>query len=321
MQAAVVSGYGGLANLEMKEVPKPEPGEGQVRVRIRAIGLNDTDYALITGKPLFVRLFMGLSRPKYPIPGCDVAGEVDSVGPGARRFRLGDRVFGDLTGRFGGFAEYVCCGETALERMSEAMTFVEAAALPQAGTLALQAIEAGEAADGMEILINGAGGGLGILALQLLRNRHSVRITGVDAEEKFETMRDSGFDEVIDYRRTDFTRTERRYDLIIDTRTSRWPGAYLRALKPNGRYVTVGGSMPRYFALAILGLLKRPFGGKRLIVVAQEANYGLAEFRDLATQGVLEPLIDGPYPFSELHERLAYFLRAEHRGKVVLTID
>ncbi|HKK70925.1 MAG TPA: NAD(P)-dependent alcohol dehydrogenase [Candidatus Krumholzibacteria bacterium] len=321
MQAGVVSRYGDLENLEIKEVPVPEPAAGEVRVRIRAIGLNDTDYALITGKPLFVRLFTGLRRPKYPIPGCDIAGEVDSVGPGVGRFRPGDRVFGDLTGTFGGFAEYVCCDESALARMSSEMDFVDAAALPQAGTLALQSIEAGEPADGMEILINGAGGGMGILALQLLRKRRSVRITGVDSASKLPDMRDAGFDEVLDYRRTDFTRTGSRYDLILDTRTKRWPAAYLRALKPSGRYVTVGGSMPRFFALAILGLLKRPLGGRRLIVVAQEINYGLAKFRDLAVEGVLKPRIDGPYPFSELRERLAYFLRAEHRGKVVLTVE
>lgn len=321
MRAAVVSRYGGLANLEMKKVPTPEPAEGQVRVRIRAVGLNDTDYALITGKPLFVRLFMGLGRPKYPIPGCDIAGEVDSVGPGARRVRPGDRVFGDLTGKFGGFAEYVCCDETALEGLSDDTTFVDAAALPQAGTLAMQSIEAGEPADGMDILINGAGGGMGILALQLLRHRHSVRITGVDSASKLQDMRDAGFDEVLDYRRTDFTRTGARYDLILDTRTKRWPAAYLRALKPHGHYVTVGGSMPKYFLVGILGLLKRPLGGKRLIVVAQEVNHGLATFRDLVAEGVLTPRIDGPYPFSELCERMAYFLRADHRGKVVLTVD
>ncbi|MEM8546623.1 MAG: NAD(P)-dependent alcohol dehydrogenase [Pseudomonadota bacterium] len=321
MRAAVIARYGKLANLEIKEVPRPEPAEREVRVRIRAIGLNDTDYALITGKPLFVRLFMGLRRPKYLIPGCDIAGEVDSVGSGASRFSPGDRVFGDLTGKFGGFAEFACCDETALEHMSDEMTFVDACALPQAGTLVQQSLEAGAPAECMDILINGAGGGVGVLALQLLRHRYSARITGVDSEAKLQSMRDSGFDEVLDYRQSDFTRTGFRYDLIIDTKTKRWPSAYLGALKAHGRYVTVGGSMPRFFALAILGFLKRPLGGKRLIVVAHEPNYKLAELRGLAAEGVLKPLIDGPYPFSKLRDRLAYFLRADHRGKVVLTID
>ena len=311
-----------LDALEFKQVPTPEPGRGEVRVRIRAVGLNDFDYGLITGRPLFTRLFFGLRRPKNQIPGCDIAGEVDAVGPGANRFQLGDRVFGDLSGgRFGGFAQYVCCAETGLERMTDGMSFVDAGALSQAGTLALQSIECCERDDGMEVLINGAGGGVGTLGLQLLKHSHAVRVTGVDAASKLQAMRDIGFDEVLDYRRTHFTRTGKRYDLILDTKTTRWPGAYLRALKPDGCYATVGGSMPKCFLLAAVGLAKRPLKGKRLHLVAQTPNYGLATFRDLADEGALKPLIDGPYPFSELHDRLAYFLRAEHRGKVVLTMD
>jgi NADPH:quinone reductase-like Zn-dependent oxidoreductase len=170
---------------------------------------------------------------------------------------IGDEVYGDLSrfgsGGWGGFAEYVCAPEAAFVRKPPRMTFEQAAALPQAGQLAVQGLfAAGPLRPGRKILINGAGGGVGTIAVQLAKSQ-DVEVTGVDSGVKFEMMRAIGFDHVIDYRKEDFTRNGRRYDLILDTKTTRSPFAYLRPLAPGGTYATVGGDLSRLLQFVIFG--------------------------------------------------------------------
>src|SRR5687768_4425933 len=199
-----------------------------------------------------------MRTPPKPILGSDVSGRVVGLGSDVRRFRVGDAVYGDLSRigphGWGGFAEYVCARERALVLKPARMTFEQAAALPQAGQLAVQGLAAnGPLKPGQKILINGAGGGVGTIGVQLAKAQ-AVEVTGVDRASKHEMMRSVGFDHVIDYEKEDFTRTGRRYDLILDTKTNRSPFEYARALTPKGTYATVGGDkLGQLLQVAVVG--------------------------------------------------------------------
>ena len=214
-------------------------------IRVHAVSINDWDWGLLQGDTLVNRLFYGLLKPRRKILGSDIAGRVESVGKNVKHLKPGDEVFGDLSGTWGGVAEYVCARENALALKPAAMSFIEAAAIPQAAMLAVQGlIDVGKIREGQKILINGAGGGVGTFAAQIAK-LYGAHLTGVDSTAKLELLREIGFHEVIDYTREDFTKMGRRYDLILDVRTNRSPFKYARALQPDGIYVTVGGSMPR----------------------------------------------------------------------------
>ena len=319
MKALLYDKYGSEEVLEIGEIEEPAPKKDQVLVRVHAVSINDWDWGLVQGQGVS-RVIAGLFGPKKII-GCGVAGRVVSVGSEVKRFRPGDAVFGDLSrSGFGGFAEYVCASENALERMPERMTFEQAAAIPQAGTLAYQGLFArGPLKPGQKVLINGAGGGVGTFAIQMAK-LHDVEVTGVDSAEKLDMMRSIGFDHVIDYRTEDFTKSGKRYDLILDTKTNRSLFDYLRALNPGGAYVTLGGTSH----LAQVGLLGPWIGRlikKRVFLVMLKPNKGLPYLCELFDAGKLVPVIDGPYRFSQAREAIRLFEAARHRGKVVITID
>ncbi len=234
MRAVVFTRYGSPDVLELKEIPKPAPADDEVLIRVHAASLNDWDCGALRGADLVNRLIFGLFRPKKQILGSDVAGRVEAVGGNVRRFRPGDDVFGDLSRRWGGFAEYVCAPEEMLAPKAPGMTFVEAAAIPQAGLLALQGLaKMGPIQPGQTLLINGAGGGVGTFAIQIAK-RDGAEVTAVDAPGKLDLLRSLGADHVIDYTREDFTRSGRRYDLILDVKTTRSVADCARALSPEG---------------------------------------------------------------------------------------
>src|SRR5260370_38511861 len=213
--------------------------------------------------------------PRLRILGSDIAGRVAAIGREVQHFAVGDEVYGDLSrfgsGGWGGFAEYVCAPEAALVRKPRRMPCEQAAALPQAGQLAVQGLfAAGALRCGQKILINGAGGGVGTIGIQPAK-KEDVEVTGVDSAAKFEMMRAIGFDHVIDYRKENFARNGQRYDLILDTKTTRSPFAYTRSLSSEGTYATVGGDLSRLFQFVIFGCCIRQTTGKtvRLIMLKQ----------------------------------------------------
>ena len=186
--------------------------------------------------------------------------------------------------------------------------------------LAWQALNLkGALRDGMRILINGAGGGVGAFGVQLAK-AFNVHVTGVDKADKHAEMLGWGFDAVVDYQSEDFTVTEQPYDLVIDTKTDRQPWRYCRALAPAGAYVTVGGKLGLHLLLLLCAPLIRLMTGKHLGIVALHENENLSRFASLMGEGKLSTPIDGPYPFEQLAQQLRYFLTARHRGKVVLTM-
>ena len=321
MKALVRDRYGLPDVLEFREVERPVPLAGEVLVRVHAASINDWDWGLLQGPSMpFSR-----AAPKR-ILGSDVAGRVAAVGSDVQRFHVGDEVYGDLSrfgsGGWGGFAQYVCAREGALVAKPAGMTFEQAAALPQAGQLAVQGLAAnGPLQPGQKILINGAGGGVGTIGVQLAKVV-GVEVTGVDRASKHDMMRSIGFDHVIDYEKEDFTRTGRRYDLVLDTKTNRPPAEYLRALTPHGTYATVGGeSMPLLFKTLIFGWWTRRTSRKSLRLIGLKANRDLPYLNERFEAGHLVPVIDGPYPLSRGADALRHFGTGQHKGKIVITMD
>jgi NADPH:quinone reductase-like Zn-dependent oxidoreductase len=313
VKAVVYTRYGSPDVLRLTEVDTPVPGDGEVLVRVRAVSLNLSDWETLTGKPLYSR-FGGVLRPRRHILGSDIAGSVEAVGGGVTRFKPGDDVFADILSQMGGFAEYVAVPEKVLAPMPAGMSHEEAAALPQAGVIALQGIlEKGRVQAGHQVLINGAGGGSGMYAVQLAK-LHGATVTGVDNEEKQDFMRSVGADHVLDYRREDYTRTGHRYDLILDLAAYRAVSDYRRALTPDGRYFMVGGSVSTLLRVLV-------GGGRRIRVLAVRLGVnGVAPMADLCQAGKITTIIDRRFPLEEVPEALRYVGGGHAKGKVVVTV-
>lgn len=322
MKAIVLTHYGSPALLQLKDVPKPEPKDDQVLVRVRAASINDWDWGLVRGTPFFMRFFAGMRNPNL-ILGVDVAGQIEAVGKNVTSFQPGDEVYGDLSDcGFGSFAEYVCVPETALVAKPPELTFEQAAAVPHAGCLAIQGLrDVGQLQPGHTLLINGAGGGVGTLGIQIAKAMGVEDVTGVDSAQKFDLMRSLGYQHVIDYRQEDFTKSGKQYELILDCKTNRSPFDYARALKPNGRYVTVGGKNRRLLQSLLLGPVVGLLHKKQIRIVALRPNGGLNDMADLFAAGKVKPIIDGPFPLHEIPKVLQYFGEGKHAGKVIAAIN
>ena len=321
MKAIVFTQYGSPDVLELQDVETPTPKDDEVLVRVHAASLNDWDCGALDGTSFVNRLIFGLLRPKKHILGSDIAGRVEAVGKNVRAFRPGDEVYGDLSGAWGGFAEWVCAREQALVLKPPGMSFEQAAAIPQAAMLALQGLRAmGPIQPGQKLLINGAGGGVGTFAIQIAR-LHGVEITAVDSPGKLDLLRSLGAAHVIDYTREDFTRNGQRYDLILDVKTTRSLLDCARALSPNGTYLTVGGAMPRLFQALLLWPWIALAQKKQIRILALKPNEGLAHLNELFEAGQVVPVIDGPYGLSEVPEAFRRFGKGSHQGKIVFTVD
>jgi NADPH:quinone reductase-like Zn-dependent oxidoreductase len=200
------------------------------------------------------------------------------------------------------------------------MTFEQAAAIPQAGMLAVQGlIDLGRIRSGQKLLLNGAGGGVGTLALQIAR-LYDAEVTVVDKASKLDMLRAMGADHVIDYLEEDFTKGGGRYDLILDVKTNRSPLAYARVLNPNGAYASVGGDMPRLLQALVLGPLVSRIYGKHVCIVALKPNKDLAYMNELFEAGKLVPVIDRTYRLADVPEALRLFGTGDHKGKIVVTV-
>ena len=319
MKAIVYTKYGGPEVLQLKEMEKPYPKDDEVLVKVYAVSINDWDFGLLEGD-FINRLLNGIMKPKRKILGSDIAGRIEAVGKNVTRFKTGDDVYGDLSGSWGGFAEYTCAQEKALALKPAAMSFIDAAAIPQAAMLAVQGlIDKGKIHTGQKLLINGAGGGVGTFAVQIAK-LYGVETTGVDSTAKLNMLRSMGFDHVIDYTREDFTKNGQCYDLILDVKANRSMFDYARALSRKGTYVTVGGSMGRLFQALFLAPWISLISKKYIRIVALKTNKDLLYMNELFETGKIKPVIDGPYKLSEFPEAFRIFGKAEHKGKVVITM-
>ncbi|MEJ2594432.1 MAG: NAD(P)-dependent alcohol dehydrogenase [bacterium] len=322
MHAIVYHHYGSPSELRPEQVKKPVPAENEVLVKVHAASVNSWDWDLLTGKPYIYRLMFGLLRPKYNIIGSDIAGTVEKADARVTRFTPGDEVFGDISGiGFGAFAEYVCVPESLLARKPAKMDFTEAAALPQAGVLALQGLRwAGGPKAGQKILLNGAGGGVGTLALQLAKH-NGARVTCVDSEEKLGMLKELGADHVIDYRKSDFIRRGDKYDLILDVAANRPISCYYRALEKKGKMGVIGGAVSTILQIPLIGPLKNRKGGKKVGLVMHKPNADdLKVLGDLYKEGIIKPVIDQQFPLEETAKAIQLLGEGKAKGKLVITI-
>ena len=326
MKAAVRDRYGPPDVVKVEDVELPVAAGDEMLVRVHAASVNRADLDGLYPRWQFTRLFFGLRRPRTRRLGLDVAGVVESVGPGVTRFRPGDRVFGDLIvfGQ-GAFAEYVSVRERALGAMPAAMTFEDAATLPHSAVLALQGLRLRNGRTpqpGDRVLIVGASGNVGPFAVQIAKSM-GAHVTGVCRTEKVEFVRSLGADEVIDYTKVDPTRTGVRYDWVLDVDAHQSLLSWRRALRPKGVYVALGGSAAWFFQ----GLVLMP------VILATTANrMGLMlwwqpfEAEDVETlkkliaAGKLKPVIDRRFTLAQIVEALRYVDEGRARGKVIVTM-
>jgi NADPH:quinone reductase-like Zn-dependent oxidoreductase len=320
MRALVHDEYGGVEVLRVAEVPIPEPDPDGVLVRVRAASINEWDNGLMHGTPIVNRTG-GLRRPALRILGSDMAGVVESVGAAVTRFQPGDEVFGDLSAHgFGTFAEFVRAPESALMAKPGFLSFAQAAAVPQAGGLAMAGLRmGGPLRPGQRFLMNGAGGGVGTFAIQVARAT-GVDVTAVDGPSKLEAIRRLGADRVVDFTRDDITRMGAQFDLILDVVCHRSVVAYRRALRPGGTCAVVGGSTGRLAAAALLGPALRLAGGRRVGLVMHRANHpgDMARLVGLMGQGSVAPVIDRAFPLDEGVAAMRHYVAGDFVGKIVL---
>jgi NADPH:quinone reductase-like Zn-dependent oxidoreductase len=323
MKAIVQDNYGSPAVLELREVAKPEIGVQDVLIRVRAAGVNIADWAIMSGLPYVARPVYGLRKPRTVVRGTDVAGIVETVGAGVTKFKPGDEVFGWSTGSF---ADYAVAAEGALAVKPANVSFEQAAGVPMAGSVALQAVrDHGKVKAGQKVLVNGASGGIGTFAVQIAKAL-GAEVTGVCSTGNVELVRSIGADHVIDYTKEDFTRSGQRYDFILDNVSNHSLTALRRALAPTGMLVPNGGAFSnRWFASAgrlIRGTVMFRFGSQKLgTFLVSQNNADLTVLKEMIEAGKVTPVMDRAYLLRETSQAMAHVGAGHARGKIAITVS
>ncbi|MFL5945685.1 MAG: NAD(P)-dependent alcohol dehydrogenase [Gaiellaceae bacterium] len=320
MQAVVHHRYGRPDVLKLEEVQRPEPPDDGVLVRVRAASVNRIDWYDVTGTPWIARPLTGLRGPKSGVTGHDFAGTVEAVGNDETDLQPGDEVFG---GGGGSFAEYVCATKGVARKPSN-LTFEEAATLPVAALTALQGLrDHGQLQPGQKVLVNGASGGVGTFAVQLAKALGG-EVTAVCSTRNVEQSRSLGATHVIDYTKADFTRSDERYDLILDVAGSKSWSQCKRVLNPNATLVIVGGPSSRLLGpLGHIARTKLMSSRSRRKVVFFVAKFNRADMdvlRDLVESGDVKPVVEKRYPLDDVAEAVRYIGAGHVRGKLVVAV-
>jgi NADPH:quinone reductase-like Zn-dependent oxidoreductase len=321
MKAIVRTRYGSPDVLELQEVEKPVPKDGEVLVQVHAASVNALDWHTMRGQPFLVRAGGGVRKPKDTRLGVDLAGRVEAVGANATQFQVGDDVFGM---GHGAFAEYACAAENRLALKPTDLSYEAAAAVPIAAVTALQGLrDQGHVRPGEQVLIQGASGAVGTFAVQIAKAL-GAEVTAVCSTGNVDQAGALGADHVIDYTQEDFTRKRQRYDLIVAVNGYHPISAYLRTLRPTGRYVLVGASSHLFQALfqaLLLGPVVSRIGSKKVAgFVANPSQQHLAFLTELLESGKVIPVIERRYALRETNEAIRYLEEGHARGKVVITV-
>ncbi|MEV4010518.1 NAD(P)-dependent alcohol dehydrogenase [Nonomuraea angiospora] len=327
MKAFVLPSYG--SPLVLTDVDQPVPRDDEVLVRVRATSVQPYDWHYLRGEPYVARVMggggPGLRKPRFGVLGADVAGEVEAVGKDVTGFRPGDEVY--AMPKQGGFAEYVCVPESGLALKPRNVSFEEAAAVPMAACTALLALrDDGRVQPGDRVLVNGASGGVGTFAVQLAK-AFGAHVTGVCGSRNVGLVRSIGADEVVDYTKEDFTRSGRRYDLLLDIAGSRSGSACRRVMTRKATHVLVGGPAGRWFqpashvfATVAAGLFVSQRVAVTDVVHCTETRQNLVTLAELIEGGEIHPVIDRTYPFAEIPVAVSYQEAGHASGKVVISI-
>jgi NADPH:quinone reductase-like Zn-dependent oxidoreductase len=325
MKAIVYTRYGSPDVLQLQDVPKPTPKDDEVLIRIHATTVTTGDCnvrGFVFVPPGFgplPRLMFGLRKPNNPILGMELAGVIESVGKAVTRFKAGDEVFGIDSNRRGAYAEYVCRPESgAMAIKPTNMTSEEAAALPfGAGTALYFLRDKANVQRGQKVLVRGASGGVGVYAVQLAKY-FGAQVSGVCSTANVELVKSLGADEVIDYTQNDFTRSEERYDVIIDTVIGKTSfSIFKHLLKPQGRYLPVAGGLREMVQTLSTSII----GDKKVIAgTASERKEDIEFLKTLGEAGQLKAVIDRCYPLEQAAAAHSYVDRGHKKGSVVLTV-
>ncbi len=321
MKAIYRTRYGSADILELREIDKPSPKDNELLVKVHAASVNPWDWHVMRGDPFVVRLMgYGVVTPKHLVLGADMAGRVEAVGKDVTSFKVGDEIFGASVGAF---AEYASIRESRAALKPTGLTFEDAAAVPIAGITALQAIrDHGRLQSGQQVLVHGASGGVGTFAVQIAKAM-GAQVTGVCSGQNVEMVRSIGADHVVDYAKTDYWLGDTKYDLIIDTAAFYSIRKPLRALKPGGICVVVGGSTSTasMFSTFITNPIISRMERKTLVTFVANINQpDLVFLKELLETGKMVPVIDRKYPLSETPQAIRYVEEGHTRGKVVITI-
>jgi len=323
MLAMVQDTYGSAEVLELRDIDKPAIGDDHVLVRVRAAGVNPADWAVMSGLPYIARPVYGMRKPKNAVRGTDVAGQVEAVGTGVTRFRPGDEVFGWCVGAY---AEYASVSEGALVLKPANLTFEQAASVPMAGLVALQALrDQGNVQAGQTVLINGASGGIGTFAVQIAKSL-GAQVTGVCSTRNVDLVRSIGADHVIDYTQEDFTRSGQRYDFILDNVANHSLSDLRRAVTPTGALVPNGGGFDnRWFAsggrVIRANVLKRSVDRRLRPFLLSPKLEDLVVLKELIEAGKITPVMDRTYPLSETPQAIGHVGEGHAQGKVAITVE
>ncbi len=319
MKAVIQDTYGSPEVMELRDIDKPEIGDNEVLIGVRAAGVNPADWAIMSGFPYVARPVYGLRKPNNAVRGTDVAGIVEAVGSGVTRFQPSDEVFGSADGSY---ADYASASEDTLAKKPTNLTFEQAATVPMAGLVALQALRNVEA--GQKVLINGASGGIGTFAVQIAKSL-GAQVTGVCSTRNVDLVRSIGADQVIDYTKEDFTQGEQRYDLILDNVSNHSLSDLRRALTPTGTLVPNGGRFDKRW-LASGGrvisahLIFRFVSQSLRTFVISTKHEDLVVLKDLIEAGKVTPVIDRTYPLSETAQALGHVGQGHARGKTAISV-
>jgi NADPH:quinone reductase-like Zn-dependent oxidoreductase len=321
MKAIVLTQYGPPDLLQFKDVPKPTQADNQVLVKVHAAAANPLDWRIMRAKPVLVRLFMGLLKPKQSSLGSDFAGCVEAVGKDVAELQPGDEVFGAKGFAGGAFAEYLCATEDQLARKPSGISFAEAAAVPVAALTALQGLrDKGLICAGQQVLIEGASGGVGTYAVQLARY-FGADVTAVCSTLNVETARSLGAARVVDYTREDVPKAS--YDLVFGANAHRSTFTYRGWLKPGGICVIAGGkaTLSGMVLDALLTPLFFKIAHKRFCgVLTRVEKCDLLLLKELMDAGKIRSVLDRIYTLSETAEALRYLEAGHARGKVIVAV-
>jgi NADPH:quinone reductase-like Zn-dependent oxidoreductase len=322
MRAIVQDIYGSADVLRLDDIEPPTPGAGEVLVRVRAAGVDRGVWHLMVGEPRIARLALGLRKPRNRVPGSDLAGVVEALGPDVTGFAVGDEVFG--VGK-GAFAELAVGRAKKLVHKPEGLTFEQAAVVPISGITALHAVrDVAQVRTGQSVLVLGAAGGVGTYAVQIAKAL-GAEVTGVCSTSKLDLVTSIGADHVVDYTRDDILGLGQRYDVIIDIGGNRTLRQLRRVLTPKGTLVIVGGEEGGRWIGGIQrnlwAALWSPFIGQRLrAFVSRERGEDIEALAQMITAGTVTPVVDRTFPLAEAADAIRHLEAGRARGKVVVTI-